>query len=102
MNLYTVLGISQDADEETLRHAYRILARRYHPDRGAGSSSEKFCQVKEAYETLMDPGARRKYDHSLRGGEPSRPLMTGPCGRGFELLSEDPRVFGRFPHFESL
>ena len=66
MNFYAVLGISRDADDETIRSAYRLLARRYHPDRGAGSSTEKFRRVNEAYETLMDPGSRQAYDLSLQ------------------------------------
>ena len=32
MNYYVVLGIAEDADEETIRSAFRALARRYHPD----------------------------------------------------------------------
>jgi DnaJ domain len=37
MNYYVVLGIAEDADEETIRSAFRALARRYHPDVGVGS-----------------------------------------------------------------
>ena len=64
MDLYSVLGIPSDADDETIRSAFRLLARRYHPDRGAGSSSEKFRNIVEAYETLSDAGRRRAYDLS--------------------------------------
>jgi DnaJ-class molecular chaperone len=66
MNHYVTLGISMNADEETIRHAFRTLARRYHPDAGSGSSVEKFRNVFEAYETLRDPLRRAAYDHSLR------------------------------------
>lgn len=92
MNFYAVLGIPVDADEEAIRHAYRILARRYHPDRGAESSSEEFRRVAEAYETLIDPKRRQVYDLSL----PSRysavvePTIQSPK-RSFR---EDPGVFG--------
>ena len=65
MNLYDVLGVPRNADDETLRNAYRILARRYHPDRGLGSSAEKFRHVTEAYETLINPESRHTYDLSL-------------------------------------
>ncbi len=37
MNCYLVLGVPQDADADTIRSAFRALARRYHPDAGAGS-----------------------------------------------------------------
>jgi curved DNA-binding protein CbpA len=65
MNLYTILGIAPDADEEAIRVAYRSLARRYHPDSGDGSSSDKFRELTEAYETLSDPQRRRIYDRSI-------------------------------------
>jgi curved DNA-binding protein CbpA len=66
MNYYLILGIPVDADEETIRHAFRVLARRYHPDAGAGSSAEQFRRIFEAYETLRDPARRALYDNSLR------------------------------------
>lgn len=81
MNFYAVLGIPRDADDETIRGAYRILARRYHPDRGVGSSAEKFRQVNEAYETLIDNRSRNAYDLSLH-------WTTGlivPCTFGLSL-----------------
>jgi curved DNA-binding protein CbpA len=47
------------------------MARRYHPDAGHGSSSEKFRQATEAYETLSDSARRRGYDLSLPRSEPA-------------------------------
>ena len=66
MDYYVVLGIAEDADEETIRSAFRALARRYHPDVGAGSSPIDFQRAREAYETLLDPERRRRYDRQLR------------------------------------
>jgi curved DNA-binding protein CbpA len=66
MNYYVVLGIPEDADEDTTRRAFRALVRRYHPDAGAGSSPEKFREIVDAYETLRDPLRRASYDSSLR------------------------------------
>jgi DnaJ-class molecular chaperone len=66
MDYYTVLGIPRDANEFAIRSAYRVLARRYHPDSGIGSSTEKFREAVEAYETLIDPGRRQGYDLSLQ------------------------------------
>ena len=65
MTFYAILGIPPDADEETIRIAYRALARRYHPDMGEGSSPDKFREVVDAYETLSDPDRRRIYDLEL-------------------------------------
>jgi len=66
MNYYVVLGIAEDADRETIRSAFRALARRYHPDAGADSSTVEFQRAREAYETLGDPERRRLYDRQLR------------------------------------
>ena len=78
MNFYAILGIPRDADDEAIRSAYRILARQYHPDRGVGSSAEKFRQANEAYETLIDPGSRESYDFSLQWVEPQTPIVVEP------------------------
>ena len=48
MNYYVVLGIAQDADSDAIRRAFRALARRYHPDAGAGSSTDEFRRALEA------------------------------------------------------
>jgi curved DNA-binding protein CbpA len=96
MNLYAVLGVPIDADQETIRSAYRVLARRYHPDRGAGSSTEKFQQIAQAYETLIDPGRRQGYNLSLtRSGRPAI-VRAGYPKTPESLRQEDPQVFGRF------
>ncbi len=75
MNYYVVLGIAEDADEETIRSAFRALARRYHPDVGAGSSPVEFQRVCEAYEALADPERRRRYDQQLRDSR-ARPVVV--------------------------
>jgi curved DNA-binding protein CbpA len=96
MNFYAVLGISRDADDETIRSAYRILARRYHPDRGAGSSSEKFRQVNQAYETLINPGTRQSYDLSLQWAQRQVPVRVERKVAHWESLPrEDAGLFGR-------
>ena len=76
MNYYVILGIPVDADHESIRHAFRALARRFHPDAGAGSSAEKFHGIFEAYETLRDPARRAIYDRSLRLGNQSAPRLN--------------------------
>jgi len=97
MDFYGILGIPKDADQETIRSAYRILARRYHPDRGAGSSTEKFRQIADAYETLIDPERRQGYDLSLPSARrpaavPIEPLIT----TSEPLQQEHPSVYGRY------
>ena len=75
MNYYVVLGIAEDADEDTVRSAFRALARRYHPDTGDGSSIVEFHRVREAYETLGDPERRRRYDRQLRDSRVRRLMV---------------------------
>jgi len=72
MDYYLVLGVAEDADEETIRSAFRLLARRYHPDVGPGSSPVEFQRAREAYETLADPERRRCYDRQRRASRPHR------------------------------
>jgi curved DNA-binding protein CbpA len=98
MNFYGILGIPRDADDETIRSAYRILARQYHPDRGAGSSADKFRQVNEAYEALINPGTRQSYDLTLRWPEPTATVRVQPMVRQFgPFPREDVGLFGRLP-----
>lgn len=60
---YKTLGLSSAATREEIRRAYRVLARRYHPDVNPGhTNSEKFRQISTAYEVLSDPKARKQYD----------------------------------------
>lgn len=95
MNFYAVLGVSPNADEEAIRRAYRILARRYHPDRGAGSSPEKFRQIAQAYETLSDPHRRRVYDSSTVKFRP-------PTGVPVETIHSEPEPIYQHPHTSPL
>jgi len=64
-NYCKILGVSRDADEKTVKKAYRNLAMKYHPDRNPGQEREanqKFKEINEAYEVLGDPDKRRQYD----------------------------------------
>jgi curved DNA-binding protein len=60
---YEVLGVPRDADQDTIRRAYRKLARKYHPDLNADSDAEeRFKELGEAYEVLSDAEKRERYD----------------------------------------
>lgn len=61
---YEVLGVAKDADDATIKKAYRKLARQYHPDSNPGdqNAADKFKEATEAYEVLSDSEKRAKYD----------------------------------------
>lgn len=61
---YETLGVERDASADTLKKAFRKLARKYHPDHAKDNpgAEEKFKEINEAYEVLSDPDKRAKYD----------------------------------------
>lgn len=61
---YEVLGVDKNADENTIKKAYRKLAKKYHPDTNAGNAQaeQKFKEVTEAYGILSDPEKKKLYD----------------------------------------
>lgn len=64
IDYYQILGIDKNASQDSIKKAYRKLARKYHPDLNPNDkvAAEKFKQVNEANEVLSDPEKRKKYD----------------------------------------
>jgi molecular chaperone DnaJ len=87
---YDLLGVSRDADADTLKRAYRRLARQYHPDINKDPGAEdRFKEIGRAYEVLSDPQTRARYDQfgeAGLGGAAGMPDM-GDMG-GFADLFE--------------
>lgn len=91
---YEILGVSRQASEEQIKRAYRKLAVKFHPDKNPGDheAEEKFKELGEAYEVLIDPEKRAAYD---RYGHAA--FQQGGMGAGagfhdpFDLFRE---VFG--------
>lgn len=73
---YKVLGVSRDADENTIKKAYRKMTKEHHPDKAVakGSTKEeaekKMAAINEAYEVLSDPELKARFD---RGDDPNDP-----------------------------
>ena len=68
-DFYQILGVSRDADANTLKSAYRKLARQYHPDvNKAPGAEDKFKEIGKAYEALADPETRARYDQFGEAG----------------------------------
>lgn len=65
MNLYEVLGLKPDAGVAQIRAAYRKLSAIHHPDK-EGGNEEKFREIKDAYDVLIDQGRRARYDKTGR------------------------------------
>ena len=83
MDLYVVLGLAHGATESDIKRAYRRLARRFHPDINPGDRAAelRFRQILEAYETLIDPERRSRYD----SGGPAAPDRRPSGFEGFDF-----------------
>jgi|GEM_PF-1693812 len=64
-NYYADLGVSKDASRDEIKKTFHALAKRYHPDSGAGNA-EQFKKINEAYSVLSNPSKRMEYDEKLR------------------------------------
>lgn len=110
--LFARLDLEPDANREDIRAAYFRLAKTLHPDRQAGAdadSTERFLEIQQAYEILMDPNLKLDYEKTHKGkGQPvedkpkresrsHRPVMGGrPAGAPTdEELQDAERAYQR-------
>ncbi len=66
-NYYAILGVPIHADGDTLKRAYRQLARRYHPDLAGPEGALQMKRINRAYDVLSDPQKRLNYDTIIGG-----------------------------------
>ena len=90
---YEVLGVPRDADDAALKKAYRVLAKKYHPDTNPGDkdAEAKFKEASEAYAVLSDPQKRQQYDQF---GHAAFENGGGPGGAGGFDFSDMGDIFG--------
>jgi hypothetical protein len=81
---YEVLQVDPGADADVIEAAYRVLARRYHPDRNrSAEATGQMARINGAWELLRDPERRRAYDRSRGLTQPVYPTRsTSPVSRG--------------------
>lgn len=82
MNPYEVLGVSEDADEETIKKAYRALVKKYHPDKYVNNpladlASEKIKEINKAYDMIMNKNKSSSYSQSTSYSKQSSGQSTG-------------------------
>ncbi|MDE1145452.1 MAG: DnaJ C-terminal domain-containing protein [Azospirillaceae bacterium] len=118
MDPYDLLGVARDADEKTIRSAYRTLAKRHHPDLNPDKpdAEARFKEISAAYTLLSDPEKRARFDKGEidaegvetgpkagpGGGGYYRQYASDPFGGGHGRYSSQdgggPEGFGGFDH----
>jgi molecular chaperone DnaJ len=96
-DFYEILGVDKNADETTIKKAYRKVAMQYHPDRNPGDkkSEDKFKEAAEAYEILSDGNKKARYDRYGHAGVEN--MGGGHSGQGMnmdDIFSHFGDIFG--------
>ncbi len=90
---YEVLGVTKGATDAEIKKAYRVVAKKYHPDTNPGNAEaeEKFKEAAEAYAVLSDPEKKAKYDQF---GHAAFEQGGGPGGFGGFDFADMGDIFG--------
>lgn len=89
---YKVLGVSRDADDRTIKRAYRQLTKQHHPDKSTSQgvpkeeAEKKMASINEAYEVLSSAELKERYDNGDDPNDPEsqrgNPFQGNPFGPG--------------------
>lgn len=97
---FQVLGVNRNADADSVKKAFRKLARKYHPDVNPGdkAAESRFKEISEAYEVLSDPDKRRRYEQfgqywNQAGSSPGVDVDFGRYGNFDDFIND---LLGRF------
>jgi curved DNA-binding protein len=83
---YQILGVARDASADDIKHAYRRLARKHHPDLNKEPGAEaRFKEIGEAYEVLKDPEKRAAYDDVGKRWQPGAEQPPPGWDSGYEF-----------------
>ncbi len=97
---YEVLGIGKNAAADDIKKAYRNLALKYHPDRVAADkkkeAEERFKEISEAYEVLVDPQKKATYDQYGHAGVEGAFKQGGFTWQDFHHFDDLKNIFGEF------
>ena len=81
MDYYKILEVNKNASQDEIKKAYRIMAKKYHPDKSTYEHADKlFARINEAYEVLGSVEKRRIYD----GNNSYRPSTVQPPPRTYQ------------------
>ncbi|MGI0053889.1 MAG: J domain-containing protein, partial [Thermoplasmata archaeon] len=99
---YQILGVPRGASEEEVKRAYRLLARKHHPDVNKDdpkAAEERFKEISEAYEVLADPAKRQRYDQMGFAGVESEFGPQGFTWQNFTHVGDLEDLLGQNPFF---
>lgn len=89
---YEVLGVQENATQDEIKKAFRVLASKHHPDKGGDTAT--FQRIQEAYGVLGDEQKRQQYDMQRQNPFPGFRFHHQNVGEGFDPFSE---IFGFGP-----
>lgn len=96
---YDVLGVERVATKDDIKRAYRKLAKKYHPDMNKDdpkAAEEKFKEISEAYEVLVDADKRQQYDRFGHAGVDGSFGANGFQWNDFTHYQDISDIFGDF------